>query len=93
MKTLDEIELRTAPDTPELHRLAEAWRQAAMACNATALDIAEDALRALSTPARTVPMDEWRRLDAACGGSGGCLMPAAGLPAGTLYVCLPATTD
>lgn len=93
MKTQDEIELRTAPDTPELHRLAEAWRRAAMACNASALDIAEDTLRALSQPARSVSMDEWCRLDAASGGNGGCLMRAADLPAGTLYVCLPVITD
>lgn len=89
MKTQDKIELRTAADTPELRRLAESWRQAAMACNAEALDNAEDALRALSFHAAFVSMEEWQRRDAANGGSGTCIMQAPELPTGTLYICLP----
>lgn len=92
MKTQDKIELRTAEDTPDLRSLEGAWRRAALACNAEALDNAEDALRALSTHAANVSMEEWQRMDAACGGAGTCTMQAPDLPAGTVYICLP-TTD
>ena len=89
METNDEVELRVAQDTPELRRLAAAWDKAAVACNIAAMADAEEAMLACSKPARRVTMDEWRKLDASSGGSGGCLLDGAGLPAGEVYVCIP----